>query len=87
MSQAYEAFSRTLSEMNQELAELDANLRNSLAEWDGQARRAFDVAHQEWRQSASDMARQLAGLRQAIATAHGNYSRCEAANLMMFGRG
>lgn len=87
MSQAYEDFSRTLSAMNEALEELDANLKNSLAEWDGQARQAFDVAHQLWRHSAADMAYQLAGLRKAIAVADVNYSLCEAANLAMFSKG
>jgi ESAT-6 family protein len=87
MGQAYEDFSQILSAMKQVLEELDANLKNSLAEWDGQARQAFDVARQAWCDSAADMAHQLARLRKAIAIADGNYSRCEAANLKMFSRG
>ncbi|MBO0802101.1 MAG: WXG100 family type VII secretion target [Nocardiopsaceae bacterium] len=86
MSQAYEDFSRTHSAVNEALEELDAGLKRSLSEWDGQARQAFDAAHQLWRRSAEDMACRLAGLRKAIAVAHGNYSRCEAANLAMFSR-
>lgn len=87
MSQAYDDFSRILSAMDQVLEDLNANLKHSLAEWDGQAREAFDVAHRMWCHAAADMAGQLADLRRAIAVAHGNYSRCEAANLKMFSRG
>lgn len=87
MSNAYDDFSQILSVLNDVLDELDSGLKNSLAEWDGQARQAFDEAHQVWSRSAADMARRLADLRQAIAEADGNYSRCETANLSMFGQG
>lgn len=84
MSDAYDDFSQILSALTQTLDDLDSNVKNSLAEWDGQAREAFDQAHQIWRRSAADMAQQLAGLRRAIAVAHANYSQCETANLAMF---
>lgn len=87
MSNAYDDFSQILSVLDEVLDELDASLKSSLAEWDGQARQVFDEAHRVWSRSAADMARQLADLRQAITDADGNYARCEAANLAMFARG
>ena len=87
MSNAYDDFSQILSVLDEVLEELDAELKSSLDEWDGQARQAFDEAHRAWSHSAADMARQLADLRQAIATADGNYARCEAANIAMFSQG
>lgn len=87
MTRAYDDFSQAFSDLDRVLDDLDASLETSLAEWDGQARQAFDVAHREWRQTAKDMAGQLAALRQAIMVAHRNYSSCEAANLRMFSQG
>lgn len=85
MGNAYDDFSQMLSALDHTLDELDTSLRTSLAEWAGEARQAFDISHQEWRQAASDMSRRLATLRRVIEVADGNYAQCEAANLKMFG--
>ncbi|MBO0805597.1 MAG: WXG100 family type VII secretion target [Nocardiopsaceae bacterium] len=85
--QAYEDFSRARRELDETLRDLDEQLASSLAEWDGQARRAYDDAQREWRKAAGDMAAQLRRLHQVIAGANRNYAAAEAAGIAMFRSG
>lgn len=77
-------FARVLGSYEKTLAELDDHLRASLAEWEGDARRAYQTFHDEWREQARDMAGRLAWLREVIATSHDNYGRSLSANLQMW---
>jgi WXG100 family type VII secretion target len=84
MEAAEDDFRATLNALQAELDELDGRLRAGLAEWSGDARAAYDVAHAAWQQAATDMARALGLLQAAIGTAHLNYQGARTANLRMW---
>ena len=77
-------FEHALKEFEDVLDSLDDHLRVSLSEWTGDARRAYQAFHDTWRKDARELAEQLARLRQAITTSHGNYKRSLGANLEMW---
>lgn len=77
-------FEHVLKEFEEALDSLDDQLRVSLSEWTGDARRAYREFHDTWRRDARELAKRLARLRQAIANSHGNYTRSRGANLTMW---
>ncbi|GAA2150460.1 WXG100 family type VII secretion target [Actinomadura napierensis] len=74
MARTVEAFERLRKEFVECVDVLDGNLRLHLAEWDGDARHAYDVAHRDWTEAAADMADQIAYLRHWLTVGHRNYS-------------
>jgi WXG100 family type VII secretion target len=77
-------FEHVLKEFEEVLDGLDDHLRVSLADWTGDARRAYQVFHEAWRKDARELAVRLAHLRQVIANSHGNYTRSHHANIGMW---
>jgi WXG100 family type VII secretion target len=84
VASAEDDFRVILNALRAELDELDGRLRGGLAEWTGDARAAYDVAHAAWQQATADMASSLALLQAAIGTAHLNYQSARTANLRMW---
>jgi WXG100 family type VII secretion target len=84
LEKAAKDFETVLIVLRRELAELDRDLRASLALWEGDAANAYWAAHDEWQAAADDMAKRLAFLRRTIATAHGNYRTSLHANVTMW---
>lgn len=84
LERGVENFQHVLDTYRNVLTDLDADLRVSLAEWTGDARRAYQAFHEEWRNDAHELAERLAQLRQVIAASHGNYGRSRATNLRMW---
>ena len=84
MESVEEDFRAVLNALQAELDELDGEMRAGLAEWTGDARAAYDLAHAAWRQAAADMANSLALLQAVIGTAHKNYQSARTTNLRMW---
>ncbi|MEV0251819.1 WXG100 family type VII secretion target [Nocardia sp. NPDC050712] len=68
-----------------QLAALDEKAKAVLPTWIGDASIAYQVAHQEWADGATDVQEGLAVLEKAAQTAHGNYTGAMAANLKRLG--
>lgn len=77
-------FEQVLHALQDQLNQLDNELRTSLSEWTGEAQAAYHVAHARWRAAADDMARVLAGLRSVLRTAHQNYHSARTTNIGMW---
>jgi uncharacterized protein YukE len=84
LEQGVQDMERALRAYEDVLSELDDHLRSSLERWDGDARKAYDSFHRQWRRQAHDVALRLGWLRQVIANSHGNYHRSRSANLQMW---
>lgn len=82
---AEQMFHRDLNALRVVLSDLDGRLRASLAQWDGDACKAYQVAHEQWREASADVADRLAWLHQVLATSHGNYRSSYSANSRMWG--
>lgn len=77
-------FKQVLHAFEDALTELDHKVRASLARWEGDARDAYQVVHDEWVASARDMHAALADLHKTLGVAHGNYRSALQANLRMW---
>jgi 6 kDa early secretory antigenic target len=84
MASAEDDFRAVLNALQAQLDELDGQLRASLAEWSGDARAAYDVAHAAWQQATADMVKSLALLHEVIRTAHMNYQSARTTNVRMW---
>lgn len=77
-------FGCTLAVLVATLRELDGQLPESLAEWAGPAREAYEAARAQWWQSAAVLAGRLAWLRGVVSVAHANYGSAEESALRAF---
>jgi WXG100 family type VII secretion target len=77
-------FGRVLEALRRQLADLDRDLQASLVRWEGDAARAYRIAHGEWQAAAEDMAERLAALHRVIVTAHRNYGASLNTNITMW---
>jgi WXG100 family type VII secretion target len=84
MEAAENYFRQTVYALEAELDRLDSSLQTSLSEWTGDARDAYQIAHQRWRSAADEMTKNLAWLHGVIRTAHTNYSSARLTNLGMW---
>lgn len=66
------------------LTEIDALVRTLHTTWSGEAAAAHAEAHQHWARGEAMMRAALARLREAGATAHGNYTGAISTNLAMW---
>jgi WXG100 family type VII secretion target len=81
---AERAFREALSQYERILDTLSADLRKSLAEWDGEARKAYEAAHARWERGAREMHAELTRLHGAIVRAHGNFRSSSSTNVRMW---
>ncbi|MBO2447352.1 WXG100 family type VII secretion target [Actinomadura barringtoniae] len=77
-------FERALQRLETVLDNLEGDLEQSLAEWDGDARRAYAKARDRWDKSARDLHAELARLHRAIARAHLNFRSSSSTNVRMW---
>jgi ESAT-6 family protein len=84
MALAEDSFLQTLYALEAELGRLDTNLQASLAEWTGDARDAYQIAHQRWHAAADEMVKNLAWLQHVIKTAHANFGSARSVNVGMW---
>ncbi|WP_433151922.1 WXG100 family type VII secretion target [Actinomadura nitritigenes] len=77
-------FKKALDAYERILERLDRDLRGSLAEWSGDARAAYGVAHEDWVRSAELMARAIADFHKALQHAHRNFRSAHEAHLTMW---
>ncbi|MDO3650542.1 WXG100 family type VII secretion target [Nocardia mangyaensis] len=68
-----------------QLAALDSKANAVMSTWTGEAAAAYQIAHQEWADGATDVQDGLAVMEKAAQSAHGNYSTAMAANLKRLG--
>jgi 6 kDa early secretory antigenic target len=81
VASAEDEFEQVLHALEDQLNQLDGQLRTSLSEWTGEAQAAYHAAHAKWRAAADDMARVLAGLQRVLGTAHQNYHSARTTNV------
>jgi WXG100 family type VII secretion target len=55
LANTVDAFAETKNAIDATLSGLEAELASSLSAWSGEARDAYDAAHQAWQQASSDM--------------------------------
>lgn len=75
-------FGTVLRAVNDELGDLDRQLREHLKDWSGPAQEAYRVAHAEWQAASQRMARILAGLHKGVGVAHANHRKAYDATLL-----
>lgn len=66
------------------LEDVEARVGRLQATWTGQAAQAHQSAHDEWKHGLAQMREALNAMRQAAATAHGNYSDAATTNASMW---
>lgn len=84
LANTVDVFAETKNAYDAAISTLEAELAGSLSSWSGEARDAYDTAHQTWQQASSDMSAQLSWLREVLATAHGNFSSALTATTTMW---
>lgn len=77
-------FAQIYSSLTTNISQLDAQLRGSLSQWDGDAQQAYYAAKAKWDAAMANMATVLNNLRGVIGEAHVNYSSTEAANAALW---
>ena len=78
-------FASTYAQLQSTMSTLDAQLKSSLAQWDGDAQAAYYAAKAKWDAAMADMAAVLNNLRAVIGEAQVNYSSTEVANAALWG--
>lgn len=78
-------FASIYAQLQSTISALDAQLRSSLSQWDGEAQQAYYAAKTKWDAAMANMAAVLNNLRGVISEAHVNYSSTEAANASLWG--
>jgi WXG100 family type VII secretion target len=84
LEKAEHAFRRILGEFESALNALEKNLEQTLAEWTGDAQRAYGDARACWDRSARELHAELARLHNAIGRAHRNFRRSSGTNVRMW---
>jgi WXG100 family type VII secretion target len=84
LEEAAAGFGRVLQALQRQLADLDRDLQASLVRWEGDAARAYWIAHGEWQAAADDMAERLAALHRVIVTARRHYGVSLKTNVTMW---
>ncbi|MFC6882879.1 MULTISPECIES: WXG100 family type VII secretion target [Actinomadura] len=66
------------------LQDLDRQVRTHLAEWDGDARGAYETKLREWKMASQRMANAVQGMGRAIGDSHDIHLGAEKANTAMW---
>ncbi|RFU43308.1 WXG100 family type VII secretion target [Actinomadura logoneensis] len=81
MQNAQQNFLAALNKYNSILEQLHSQVRNHLAEWDGDARAAYDAKSREWAVAAQRMATAVSGMSKAIGESHDIHRGAEGQNV------
>jgi len=84
MQSAQANFMNALKRYQATLDTLDAQVRANLAEWDGDARTAYEQKSREWKQAAQRMAASVSGMSKAIGDSHDIHLGAERTNTAMW---
>ncbi|GGV26661.1 hypothetical protein GCM10010182_56790 [Actinomadura cremea] len=84
MQNAQQNFQNALKSYQATLDALDAQVRANLAEWDGDARAAYEQKSREWKQAAQRMATAVNGMSRAIGDSHDIHLGAERTNTAMW---
>lgn len=68
-----------------QLAALDSAANAAMLNWSGEAATAYQVAHREWADGATDIQDGLTAMESAAQIAHANYSGAMTKNLKRLG--
>ncbi|GAB3662453.1 hypothetical protein GCM10027589_25280 [Actinocorallia lasiicapitis] len=85
LTQAQQTFSRTLEAFDNRLNELERRLGANLAEWDGDARKAYLDAKARWDKACQNLGSDIAAIAVHIGGARTNYVETEEANRRVWG--
>ncbi|MUN40783.1 WXG100 family type VII secretion target [Actinomadura litoris] len=84
MQNAQANFMKALRSYQATLDTLDAQVRANLAEWDGDARAAYEQKSREWKQAAQRMAAAVSGMGTAVGDSHDIHLGAERSNTAMW---
>jgi 6 kDa early secretory antigenic target len=84
MQNAQSNFLNALKSYQATIDALDAQVRTHLAEWDGDARTAYEQKSREWKLAAQRMATAVSGMSKAIGESHDIHLGTERTNASMW---
>jgi WXG100 family type VII secretion target len=84
LSSQAENFAIVAGTMRKELDELEGSLQSKLAQWDGDAKKAYWEYKKQWDAAAADMQNVIQKLGLAIGSAHENYTAAEKYGVNLF---
>jgi early secretory antigenic target protein ESAT-6 len=85
MKQAEASFRKALAEYNAALDDLHGKVRSTLAEWDGDAKRAYEVKQKEWTVAGRQLGVAVNSMGGALGESHDSYRTTENRNAGLFG--
>jgi WXG100 family type VII secretion target len=84
MQQAGDDIQKAISQMYQELDELDSAAAPLIASWDGEAKEAYTMHQRRWRSAAADLTTNLESIRRALLDSADGYASTETSNANLF---
>lgn len=84
MQNAQQNFLSALKSYQATLETLDSQVRAHLAEWDGDARAAYEQKSREWKQAAQQMATAVSSMSKVIGESHDIHLGAERQNTAMW---
>jgi len=73
-----------IGKMRSTISDLESAARPLVADWDGEAQRAYSARQQKWRQAAEDLTNVLNGIKGAVAQSAQEYQSTERSNTALF---
>jgi WXG100 family type VII secretion target len=83
-SEAERGFQQVLWGLESELDALEKNLERNLADWTGEAQRAYAATRASWDQATRDLHAELARLHKTIGRTHHNFRSASETNVRMW---
>ena len=77
-------FKQAYVDLVRTLEALERDLGTHLKEWEGPARKAYEVFVADWHAMARDLSRELDRLHRVIGVSHRNFDSARTANLRMW---
>ncbi len=74
-----------LNTMRQQLQDLEDAARPLVDNWSGDAKAAYEVRQNKWRQAANDLTQLLQSIKRALDESLEEYAATERGNAQMFG--
>ncbi|MFI0351773.1 WXG100 family type VII secretion target [Actinomadura sp. 9N407] len=84
MSQGQANFLNVLKQYQQIIETLDTQVRTHLAEWDGDARSAYEMKSREWKAASQRMSTAVSGMGRSIGDAHDIHLGAEKINTALW---